>query len=1461
MKVFINQKNNLFVCKLCIIVLFLFQSVDVHANFIDDMTNAIIPVLGVRVDFVDGPPPDQPQPSCGDSAAWNFHTSGTELGLQEGYGLCSSAVFNVNIKTIVKNSFVMSLLQQFFNSIIWIVNKMLGWLGVDIGYLNFAYPYTITFNDVPGWSKPTTLTSNITLIKFKPIAYKHFKVKILWWEIKIDLPIKFGMFHKVTYRKLLHKCFQDADGDTYGNPEIFKDEFHDCGAGWVEDNTDCDDTEATINPGVGTELGCSYCCNNLDDDCDGEIDEDLRKDCYKDFDGDGCGDPAQIISYCISDGPPSQCVPSPCDCDESNPDRYAGNPEIKCDGKDQDCDDVDECPAEDCMTISDVPLETLANPGPPLILFVLDDSGSMDQDIMTDEDYGDFHPASGKDYYYVYYAPDNTMTHVQENAADWEDKLYYRSQWFEYNKIFYKPELTYDPWPRWDKLADTTPAAWAQVPNADPKKPRSNPIMDIPVDLNQTYVSFKGVTIKRSHYYLFSKSASKMYLVNLNIDTGTIDYYKANIASDYKIKKLVFDADPPEDIKSTRGFDAELQNFANWFSFYRRRMHTAKAAIGKVIANIEGVKIGLLTINHNKAVRLPVLPVKCRNSSGTLEDRTDELLNTLYKGLSNGGTPLRKALENAGEYFTESSPSVIGSCPYATVDEGGECQQVFSILLTDGYWNGGDPSVDNADGDESSEFDTACFKDSYENTLADVAMHYYENDLSSSRKDLVPSRPGDNNTMQHMVTFTVAFGLNGTLNPVEDYPSCPSEKEETDCSSHCPDWPQPVADAKTTIDDLWHTAVNGRGEYYSASNPQDLINAMEMIGRQISLIGSAASVSVNGQKLQNNSLVFQGSYNSSDWSGDLKAFGLKSADEFDFETPVWSAGDQLDKKKWSDRVIITSNGGKDGIYFKDVDGDLLATINADADVARRIIRYISGDDTEEQENGGIARTRYHLLGDIVHSQPLFFKDFVFIGANAGMAHVFNAKTGEEVGAYVPNLIFENLIHLCLPDYSHRFFCDATPTVKETDSGTYLVGGLGKGGKGYYCLKVSESDFMNMPKWEFPPYSEADKSDDVQMGYSYGTPYIVKSNTGGLIAIFGNGYASKRGKAALYIRDLKDGSRITTIDTKSGSYDLCNGLSTPTLVDVDFDEDVDYAYAGDMLGNLWKFDLTSEDPSEWKVAYGTKDDPKPLFQAKNADGPDGTPQPITSKPDVMAHCVHGKTGYIVIFGTGRYLTEGDTKSMGQQTIYGIWDWQDNEKRNNEFYYGSFTKDGKLSNAENLPADYRKIGLLQQKVDEGYIDDGYMVVTDEPISWHPEKNESAISHVGWYFNLPDQYERIIDNPIIREAKVIVVSLIPATSKCGVNSHSNLYILDACNGGRLSEPVIMVDDKLVEIEPENPSNPDLPPSVIRIDTVIKPPAFIHTEDGTDMMLFGDFGTNVQIPQIEIDSEQGRYYWKLNQ
>jgi type IV pilus assembly protein PilY1 len=1314
-------------------------------------------------------------------------------------------------------------------------------------------------------------------------------------------------------------CYQDADSDGDGNPEVSKGCIDTCTAGYVENIDDCNDNNSEIFKDAPEK------CNTKDDDCDGAIDENMKQRFYIDVDGDGCGVAESFITVCPTESgsPPSGYASEACDCDDSNEFRFSGNIEQTCNGIDEDCNDIDPCPGSgDCINIPDVPLETIAEQPPPMVMFVIDNSGSMDHEIMTAENMGNFDNDTWWDflrlfgnYSYVYAANGDKglkSDHLYgESEAleghtitieilgftieskflsvieDYLVKAHWNllTQWHEYNKLFYNPKTTYDPWPNMD--------------NANIDKPRSNPLSaDIQTDLRKEFfktssfevcetciekkwygeitkkckcVPHDAVSVKRSHYYVQSKIDNQIYLVN--IETDKIQYYRVDYYEDYTFKiwgidtglqtkpdytvrKLYKTNNPPSDVLTNRTVQQERQNFSNWYSYYRRRMFAVKAAIAKAITNIEGAKIGFYFINNkhnsNRASDIKnqeLLPVKCRNtddiSNITLEDRTSELLDVLYHSpLKKLGTPLRLALKETGKYFEGDSNCVASSSPFT--EDGGECQHAFSILLTDGFWSGGSPDVGNVDFHEGS-----CFKDDYDNTLADVAMRYYKDDLRSGLDNFVPPRPGDNAVHQHMVTYSLSFGVGGSINP-DNYPNCPPEIiPESGCP--CPEWPEIQKNTNSTIDDLYHAAVNGRGRFFKATDSKELADSIQVIINQIPTSGSVASISSSGPKLETNINIYQGSYNSKDWSGDLKAFSLKSGstNEFDFENHKWSASAQLKEKEWRSRQIFTSNNGTNLIPFDTgMASTLKDRIYADATIQDRIINYIKGDDTYEKRNNvGHYRNRYSKLGDIIHSSPLYVDnetgpDFVYIGANDGMVHLLDAATGEELYGYIPNLVFENLKNLVNQNYFHTYYVDATPVFKSTNIGNFVIGGLGKGGKGYYCLNFN--DFTR--SWEFPSNSNPDDS-VVTMGYSYSTPYIVESQVG-FVVIFGNGYNSSKETAALYIRNVTDGSKVATISTKSGG---CNGLSTPALIDIDFDGIVDYAYAGDLRGQLWKFDLRDSNPNNWKVAYGTTSAPKPLFQAKNIKG---TPQPITSKPDVFSHCLINREGYIVVFGTGSYITDGDTKSIDQQTLYAIWDWQ-NDERDASFYFGAFDEDRKLSHMIEFGSGYEKLTLQKQNLEIDYTQGNYLVLSDNSLTWYPDKNEDEVSHVGWYFDLPKSGERIVANPSVREGKIFMATLVPAKKKCGVDGKSSIYILDACSGGRLADPVFKVNDEYVKVEA--PGLEAVPPSGIELQTVVNNPVFLHDPNNqSDVLIFGDLGDSVVLPSIEIKSEQGRFYWK---
>jgi hypothetical protein len=860
-------------------------------------------------------------------------------------------------------------------------------------------------------------------------------------------------------------------------------------------------------------------------------------------------------------------------------------------------------------------------------------------------------------------------------------------------------------------------------------------------------------------------------------------------------------------------------------------------------------------------------------------DETNTLLNALYGMDSSGNTPLRMAVKNVGRYYhaNDGNDGNLGSSPYMSAEEGGACQHCFCIVMTDGYWNDANPSVGNQDGTEGPPW-----ADAYSDTLADVAMKYYKEDLSSSLDDVVPTNSCDKAGHQHMVTYSVSFGVKGDLDYTAYHP-CLLEggtPQWTDPTSNCDACPH-------KIDDLWHAAVNGRGLFFSAADPEELIHSLERIMENIaSRMASGASVTVNGEELGTNTVLYQSSYISDGWIGDVTAYPVDPVTGEilkEHSDILWKASDKLQDLSWDQRKIVVYDGAAEGTPFRfnqltdaqkaalDMDWEI------DPTLAENLVEYLRG-----KEITGF-RPRVKKLGDIVHSAPLLVGETIFAGGNDGMLHAFNVTDGMERFAYIPDLVFDNLKNLASPDYEHRFYVDRTPFARQdvtmgmNDDRTLLVGGLGKGGKGYYALDITDADLIDSltPEttvanwtvlWEYP---RAGITDD-DMGYSYSNAYIVKSyaetdvnpEAAVWLIIFGNGYNSTSGEAVLYVLDVF-GNVVKKIHTQATGN---NGLSSPSLVDVNGDFRADYAYAGDLKGNLWKFDLTDPDPANWDVAF--KDDegvPQPLFTT--------TGQPITTKPDVMRHCE--KHGYIVIFGTGKWLGDADRADVTTQTIFGIWDYGDDA--DDKEYLGTFNKGGTpaLSNQPDTAS------LLEQTVvDERYSENHYLrTLSDNEAAWVteadvdvgenllPNPSSTVENHAGWYFDLPTEGERVIRDLLIRDGKLVVLSIIPNESPCSGGGNSLLHEMDACTGGRLKAAAFDINNDgiidgndLIDIGlVDDQGNPILvPPTGMDYPGMLYPPVMVRMpDDEREMKIFStSAGTTETV--FEVAEQRGLFYWK---
>ncbi|MBP9941111.1 MAG: pilus assembly protein PilC [Comamonas sp.] len=468
------------------------------------------------------------------------------------------------------------------------------------------------------------------------------------------------------------------------------------------------------------------------------------------------------------------------------------------------------------------------------------------------------------------------------------------------------------------------------------------------------------------------------------------------------------------------------------------------------------------------------------------------------------------------------------------------------------------------------------------------------------------------------------------------------------------------------------------------------------------------------------------------------------------------------------------------------------------------------------------RVRHSRQGDIVNSEiwytggPIsnysmgytaFAKEqkdrtpILYVGGNDGMLHGFSAKTGSELIAYVPRGVVANLRNLADKDYQHQYFVDGSPMTGDIKDGTtwktLLIGTLGAGGKGYFLLNVTDpatfgsataSSLVVMDRTR--GNSEATPNCSLLSGTAQTactiantenqdignitsqpgrnptnlqeTTQITRMNNGRWAVVMGNGYNSTNQRPVLLVQYL-DGSRElkriqATTDSPGSGNALDNGLASPALVDLDGDGKTDIAYAGDNLGNLWKFDLTSTADSNWTVAFGNN---KPLFTARGPVALNGTRnqvQPITAAPITRANDrsmtvgtgTNAKTvplgGMMVAFGTGRNLTTNDRRTditQNVQTLYAVLD--STRYRMNSDNTSLEVHPGTGDCATNTscvptPAPVGAMGatgVALAKKSITAVSGDYGTVTDN----QPLTALTWANYKGWYLDLPATGERLL------------------------------------------------------------------------------------------------------------------------
>ncbi|HHJ80724.1 MAG TPA: hypothetical protein ENJ65_03730, partial [Candidatus Tenderia electrophaga] len=478
-----------------------------------------------------------------------------------------------------------------------------------------------------------------------------------------------------------------------------------------------------------------------------------------------------------------------------------------------------------------------------------------------------------------------------------------------FNLLYFDPDKVYEPWDGVNKLGiPYGPAEITQAPD-NPYEPEHYINL-----LSQNSVNEAGEGFR---YYTWSD----------NNDNGLFDNGEE---TEYLIKN-----------QDT----ASQQNFANWFTYHRSSEFVAKYAISKVIYNTPNVRFGFANINDDTIIN----PIQAADADKST------LLSTVQSKDPLGATPLPTALINAGEYYKGNLDGL--DSPVLSADNGGACQIHNTILMTDGKYEipteiaivDGElmnvPTLDigDIDGDGAS------------NTLADIAAKYYNED-------------GD----LHMNTYTVAFGVNGLLDPSNTDPTAPGFE-----------WPDPSVYPPTDdselakIDDLWHAAINGRGLYLNANDTDSLVNALTAAIENITTqIPNATSVSMSSFRLNEDSKVFFSRFNPSDWSGDLLAFDIESDGSLS-ENTAWTAANQLNDN--DNRKIFTyvkNEDGATGAAFQwnsigaDLQNALIASTNPspeDINRGEQRLNYLRGETVTDFT----FRERSTILGDILNSSPVY----------------------------------------------------------------------------------------------------------------------------------------------------------------------------------------------------------------------------------------------------------------------------------------------------------------------------------------------------------------------------------------------------------------------------------------------------------------------------------------------------------
>lgn len=765
------------------------------------------------------------------------------------------------------------------------------------------------------------------------------------------------------------------------------------------------------------------------------------------------------------------------------------------------------------------------------------------------------------------------------------------------------------------------------------------------------------------------------------------------------------------------------------------------------------------------------------------------------------------------------------------------------------------------------------------NSLADVAQYYYKTDLRNSTLSNCTGALGtdvcDNNVpstgsgveddkaqWQHMTTLTMGLGLSGNLSYSPTYKS-DIAGTFANIRTGSINWPVPVADSPTALDDLWHAAVNGRGQYFSAGNPDSVVNSLTtaLAGVSARIASAAAAATSNLEPVAGDNFAYTAKYVTQKWTGELEAHEIVLQDEFDpvthaltasagtvRGTVVWSAQSKLDTQgkaacdtrdiklfrtgavdnfvpfTWNTFVCDASgiptgaaqtslnaaeqaNFGSTQIGLLSQYPSMTDGVTPPASVNQRglaaganLVNFLRGqrglEDFVANDANRFYRLREHILGDIINAQPVYAKapfaeyddagylafktanasrtPMVYAAANDGMLHAFYAGTslvdtngGVEAWAMIPSIVLPSLYKLASENYAnqHTYSVDGTPTIgdvydpADTVWKTILVGGLNKGGKGYYAVDITDPA---SPKglWEFKhdmgncvavdattKAPATAQYSDCHIGYTFNNPIISKLRDGRWVVFVTSGYnnvnspsVSGDGVGYLYVLEAVTGKILYKISTGVGSATTPSGLNkiNAWVEDPIRNNQTERVYGVDLLGNVWRFDVND-------ILAPTGIEATKLATLVDSSN---NPQPITTRPELAE-----VAGYPHVYvGTGRYLGTTDNSNTQMQSI---WALRDPLTATSLTSLRTTLKHMTITNQGSGTSAFRTVGCTAQ----------------------------CGSTDGWFADFPDTGERVNIDIKLQLGTLVVATNVPQNNACNIGGYSWLNYFNNATGNAVS------------------------------------------------------------------------------